>query len=336
MKRIKCILLFCFISGALFSQVDSITFANNNIIVGEIKGMNQGVLTIETDYSDDDFTIEWDEIKSISTITSFLITISDGRRYNGNIHSIENNEIKIITLDGRSTIVSPEEIVFMESVDKDFWSKMNASIDFGWDLTKANNLRQASLRSNIGYKAERWSISTYYNAFSSNQDSVSKVSRDDAGIGFRYYFQRKWFGGLSTSFFSNTEQKLILRSNGQIGAGTYLIQTNAAYWNISAGASFNSERYEHSGDDRQSLEGFFATELNLFDTGDLSLRTKIALYPSITESGRWRSDLNFDVKYDLPKDFYVKLGITFNYDNRPVQGASESDYVFATGFGWEL
>jgi hypothetical protein len=306
------------------------------VIIGEIKGMNQGVLSIETDYSDDDFTIEWKKVKSISTQTYFLITLTDGVRYNGQINSTKDNQIEIITFEDGVITVLPHEIVFMESVDKDFWSKMNASIDFGWDLTKANSLRQASLRSNIGYKAERWSVNTYYNAFSSNQDSVSKVSRDDAGIGFRYYFQRKWFGGLSTSFFSNTEQKLILRSNGKIGAGAHLIQTNAAFWNISGGASFNSERYEHSGDDRQSLEGFVDTELNLFDTGDLSLRTKISLYPGITESGRWRSDFNFDVKYDLPKDFYIKLGITFNYDNRPVQGASESDYVFATGFGWEL
>lgn len=336
MKRIKFSLFLCLITGAICAQQDTVTFANGNIILGEIKSMNQSVLTIETDYSDDDFTIEWDDIKFISTTTSFLITISDGRRYNGNIHSSGNDEIKIITLEGRTTTVSPDEIVFMESVDKNFWSKMNASIDFGWDLTKANNLRQASLRSNIGYKAERWSVNTFYNAFSSNQDSVSKVSRDDAGIGFRYYFQRKWFGGLSTSFFSNTEQKLLLRTNAKLGAGTYLIQTNSAYWNIASGASYNRERYEHSADDRQSLEGFVETELNLFDTGDLNLRTKIALYPGITESGRWRSDFNFDIKYDLPKDFYVKLGITFNYDNRPVQEASESDYVFATGFGWEL
>ena len=83
------------------------------------------------------------------------------------------------------------------------------------------------------------------------------------------------------------------------------------------------------------MEGFFGTELNLYDIGDLSLVTKVIAYPSFTESGRWRTDFNFDAKYDLPLDFYIKAGLTLNYDNRPVEGASETDYVFQTGFGWE-
>jgi hypothetical protein len=85
------------------------------------------------------------------------------------------------------------------------------------------------------------------------------------------------------------------------------------------------------------MEGFFGTELNMFDVGDLNLLTSIYAYPSITESGRWRSDFSFDAKYEMPfdDDFYIKLGITVNYDNRPVAGASEVDYIFYTGFGWE-
>jgi hypothetical protein len=56
----------------------------------------------------------------------------------------------------------------------------------------------------------------------------------------------------------------------------------------------------------------------------------------MTESGRWRIDYSFDTKYDLPLDFYIKVGFTLNYDNQPVAGASKTDYVFQTTFGWEL
>ena len=31
----------------------------------------------------------------------------------------------------------------------------------------------------------------------------------------------------------------------------------------------------------------------------------------------------------------IKVGVTFNFDNRPVEGASETDYVLYTGFGWQ-
>jgi len=336
MERSLLLFVLFTISINSVAQQDTITFNNDNILVGEIKEMQQGVLKIETDYSDSDFLIEWIKIKTIKTETNFLINLSDGRRFNGRLASDSIGNTTLFTFYHDTFTVRPEQIVFLESVDKGFWSQVYASIDFGWDITKANNLRQASMRSNIGYLAERWSTNAYYNAINSNQKNVEKVSRDDAGIDFKYFFERRWFSVISTTFLSNTEQKLNLRTNGKLGLGAYLVQTNAVYWNISGGASFNIERYQTSSDNRNSWEGYFATELKMFDTGDISLTSKIGLYPSITESGRWRSDFNFDVKYDLPKDFYVKLGITYNYDNQPVQDASSSDYVFATGFGWEL
>ena len=61
-----------------------------------------------------------------------------------------------------------------------------------------------------------------------------------------------------------------------------------------------------------------------------------SVFKSITEGGRTRADYKLDLKYDLPLDFYIGLGFTLNYDNQPVEGASESDYVFQTSFGWEL
>jgi len=73
----------------------------------------------------------------------------------------------------------------------------------------------------------------------------------------------------------------------------------------------------------------------MFDIGDLSLLTNLNAYPSITETGRWRVDYKIDTKYDLPLDFYIKINLTMNYDNRPAEAGRELDYVFTTGFGWE-
>jgi hypothetical protein len=44
--------------------------------------------------------------------------------------------------------------------------------------------------------------------------------------------------------------------------------------------------------------------------------------------------MNFNVKYDLLLDFYVKLDFTMNYYNQPADEARETDYVLQLGFGW--
>lgn len=57
--RLKIILLIncCLLSGiAVEAQKDSLVLKNGNVIVGEIKSMDKGVLTIKTGYSKKDFT----------------------------------------------------------------------------------------------------------------------------------------------------------------------------------------------------------------------------------------------------------------------------------------
>jgi hypothetical protein len=133
------------------------------------------------------------------------------------------------------------------------------------------------------------------------------------------------------------EQKLKLRSITKLGIGNYILRTNAVYLSASIGGAWNNENFTDAAEpSKNSSEGFAGIELNMYNIGDLSLLSNIIVYPSISERGRVRSDFKFDLKYDFPLDIYVKLGYTFNYDNKPVEGASETDYIFQTTVGWEL
>jgi len=57
--------LLCQINPVL-AQNDTLLLSNYDVIVGEVKGMNRGVLTVETNYSDADFKIEWDGIRKLN------------------------------------------------------------------------------------------------------------------------------------------------------------------------------------------------------------------------------------------------------------------------------
>ena len=198
-------------------------------------------------------------------------------------------------------------------------------------------MRQFTLRSNLGYLTENWNASFSLDAVKNSQDSVETTARTDVNFGYSYFIGKNWFLTISASFLQNDEQKLKLRSNPKVGIGNYLIQTNHAYLDLQGGVAWNNETYTDATiEDRSTNEVYLGAELNLFDFGDLSLLTNIYGYKSIDEDDRFRTDFKFDLKYDLPYDFYIKLGYTLNYDSEPVEGASESDYVLQTTFGWEL
>ena len=67
-----------------------------------------------------------------------------------------------------------------------------------------------------------------------------------------------------------------------------------------------------------------------------NLNTTLNFFPSLSVADRIRVDYILDIKYDLPLDFYVKLGFQFNYDNQPPELASGFDYLLNTGVGWKF
>ncbi len=340
-KRLVLIVVALFsISLTASAQVDTLILKNNNEVVGEIKSMSQGVLQIETDYSDSDFKINWEEIKYISTVTEFLVSIDDGKKYNGTLNSTGVNMITI-THDKGVIEFTTEDIVNLNSVSDGFWSRLYATIDIGYSATKANNFTQISSNSTIGYLADRWAADTYYNSLYSSQDDVDDTKRIDYGVAYKQYIIKGLYIPADISFLSNNEQLIDMRVVGKLGLGKFLIQKNSAYWGVTFGGTHVNESFLPATDStpadasKSGYEGFFGTELNLFDIGDFSLLTKLVVYPSFTEKGRVRSDFDINAKYDFPMDFYAKVSYSLNYDNQPVAGAPELDYVTSFGIGWE-
>lgn len=317
------------------AQRDSLWLSNGNIIVGELKDMARGVATLETPYSDSDFKIEWSEVRKVRTESTYLVQTVHGDRYTARLHSTDTGHVRMRGgID--SAVVLLGDIVYLKSVKADFWSRASASIDFGYNYTKANNLQQYSARCGVGYLTDRWSTAGTFNFVRSTQDDVDPIRRTDVGANYRRTLPHNFFAAMDISFLSNTEQLLDLRSSYQPTIGYYVARTNSMYLLGALGGAYTHEDYSTDAPRRESFEGLIGVELNMFDTGDLSLLLSSKAFPNFTEAGRWRMDHRFDVKYDLPLDLYVRAGITLNYDNRPVEGAPETDYVIQTALGWEL
>lgn len=333
--------LLLFPSFFLIAQSDSLILSNGDKIVGEIKNMSSGVVTIETDYSDSDFKIEWEKIKELYTDQLYTVVLTDKSVLTGSkVETTTPGKLKVSD-DYITREVDVNDIVYFRQLDEGFWSKVSASVDIGYSLTKANNLQQYNASANLGYQSDQWTHNASYRQVRSTQDEVDPIRRVEGAISTNYMMRNGIFFGGALNFLSNSEQSLELRTTGTVGSGYYMVRTNSWYWNGFLGVAINNENYEEDvaaagSSDRQSYEGVMGTELNLYDVGDLNLFTNFYWYPSLTESGRNRIDYKIDVSYDIFNDFYIKAGLTLNYDSKPLEGSSPSDYVILTGFGWEL
>ncbi len=201
--------------------------------------------------------------------------------------------------------------------------------------SKTNNSVQLTSAGNLKYSSDNYQSTFSFNTLVSNQDNVERIERRELGLMGRK-FLKNWYVEADMNYLSSTELGIKNRINPGLGAGRNIIITNKLYWAAGVGLNYNIEEYFDATQNKESVEAKLLTQFEMFNFSDLSVYTKVAGYPSLSEKGRFRLDYNLNFKYDLPYDFYIKLDFTLNYDNQPSGNASGTDYVLTSGVGWEL
>lgn len=337
MIKIKKYLLFSILtlSSVLNSQNDTIQLKNNDVLVGEVKSLDKGVLTLKTSYSDKDFKIDFNEVKGLIIQKKCLVLLADGKRRFGNLRTDEEGLV-ITLLDNIIERYQLEDIIRLNEIDDKFWSRIRGSIDFGFNIAKANNNAQFTVSGSVNYIDRLWLFSGDISVLNASQTDAANTKRTDAGLQLISILTQKWYLLGDVSYLSNTEQALDGRINPSIGFGRFLLSSNKLYFGLSLGITYNIENYVNTTLNKTSTEAITKFTFNMFNFEDISLNTSLDLYTSLSEKGRFRSDYDITLKYDLPLDFYIKIGFTLNYDNQPAIAGNDFDYVFNSGIGWKF
>lgn len=336
--RLLITLLLFLTSWSVMAQVDTVYSSRGQKVYGEIKKMARGVIFMATSYSESDFRIDWDYVTGVYSRTQFIITAQNHYIIGHLEPSNKEGEVIVVASSDSSRFVIPLiSILKMESFEDRFLDRLYASISLGYSLQKTNNVQQLSLRSSIGYNAERWSLAATGNSVNSSQDSIQSTRRFDGNFSVKRTTSSKLFTNYQIDLLQNDEQLLQLRTNQKLGFGYYVKRNHAWYFSVNSGMSWNNEVYtDESIRNLNSAEIFAAYEINLFNVKDFSLVNSVFCYYTVGGVDRVRLDSKLDLKYDMPLDFYIQAGITHNFDSNPVSGAARTDYVIQTTFGWNF
>ncbi|MDW3210840.1 MAG: DUF481 domain-containing protein [Reichenbachiella sp.] len=340
MKRSTLFVLFILSSFVSFSQnQDTVYMHNNQILIGEIKELENGVLKIETEYSEDDFSVDWDDAKSLKTNTSFIIMLSHNYRFTGTISPDPNNSDYLILYpqEGSKMFAKTVEIVYLKSLEDAFLDRISANIDAGLSITKASDTKQLNVSGGISYLDTNLQSDLYVNALSNVVQDTIVTERDNYGASLKVFFARKWYVLGAADFLKSDEQNLDIRTTVQTGIGRDIIRNNKMYLVTATGLALNAEKYSHEDDaSGESMETFAEIEYKAFGIKDFTLSTKVQYFTILANRNRQRVNVTFDIKYDLPLDFYIGANVTYNYDSNDETTGSPSDYVIKSSVGWKF
>lgn len=333
----KCFLFSLFFLSCigLYAQKDTLYFKNKEMMVGEVKSMSNNILVAETKYSDQDFKIQFDQVSKLILVNKYSIYLVDGSRFYGTLKSKKENEATI-TDDDTIQDVSISKIVSLNKIESGFWKHFTGSLDFGYNFAKTNNSQQLTLAMQLNYVSEKWIHTVKYDELRTVQDDVDDIKRIEVDLDTKKYYRDSWFFNSNFSYLSNTSQSIKGRYSPNFGMGNYLVRNNKLYFLVGAGLAYNIEKYFDPASDKNSFEAVMTTQFNMFNVKDIDISTSVIMFPSLSEKGRFRTDVDFSFKYDLPLDFYIKSSVNANFDNQTSQNTEKLDYVYSMGFGWKL
>ncbi len=328
---------FLFLPFITVAQLDTVITKTGETFIGTVERINKAVLTFDSKSGDSDYKIEWKQVKSINTVHEHRVIVNKKQVIIARFEDKDPNDSMLTLVSGGVGIDFPyEKVLNAKKIDDDFWGKLDADINMGYNFAKSTKTHQLTLRTSVGYLTDRWGVDGFYDEFFSLIDTVQS-SRTEAALNTQYILPSAWYWEASANWFSSDEQEIALRTTYMAGFGRYLLNDPVKYLQASLGLALNRENFQQSEiSDKESFEAFLKSSYVLFDHKYFGINSSFTGFLNLDDTERYRSTFNVDFTWDIGDSFDLVWGYSINYDSKPPNGGQQSDYVISLTIGWEL
>jgi uncharacterized protein DUF481 len=341
--NIQAVILSCvFFSGtSLFAleSSDVIVMKNGDRLTGEIKGLSAGVLYISIDYILGTSSVEWSKVTHLESKQLFVVKTEDGSAYTGTLKTTNTPggrpmEIAVAEASGKAVIESPE-IVQMEVTSSKFFQRFNGSINTGVIYSKGNESTQYNLGSQIEYPRERWGAAASFNSTLSSSTGTTASTRNQLDLGaYRLMRWNNWFYKGLGGVLQSSEQGIIHQTTFGGGVGRYLKNSNLARISVLVGFAGQNTAYQQDIASQNLAFGLVAANLQFFRFDKTNGSVSAILMPGISDPNRVKFNLNASYYIKLTGNLSWNVSVYDNWDSKPPDGLSGSDYGSSSGLSW--
>jgi uncharacterized protein DUF481 len=335
MNRIISILFFgltIFLSKNIVAQkTDWVFLKNGNYLLCEIKQLEFGKLSIKADEMGT-IKVEWDAIDSLWSEKDFAMRLQSGTlvlsKLDSSFYEYNNYEW--------------EDIIELTQLNRRFWSQLEGKADVGLNYTKSSDVFQLNVHGSLSYRGLRntsnlsiSNITTIDNA----KEAEGRALKKDLDLSNDYYFSRNILIRALIGFDQNTELGINARIFAGSGIGKEFLHSQNAWLILGAGARGNREWSTDQISDRYSIEGALSLEFKRFsyNTPKMDIGSSFTIFPSFTEWGRVRADLDIRADIEIIADFFLGVKFYYSLDNNPVdETAAKSDWGVTTSIGYNF
>jgi small nuclear ribonucleoprotein (snRNP)-like protein len=315
---------------------DTVFLKNGDRIIGDVKELSRDLLRYKTDAMDTVY-IRWDDIASIETSKSLRIELKNGRRLVGSIGRADGPEQLVISTSKEDEIHHLDELVaFVPLKLQQAWvDRIDGGVKFGLSGNKGSSIRW-TVGANGLYRGEDWELSGRFDSILTNRTDGTDSERINFVTNYRRLLRERWFWTVVGGYDKNDELGIDDRWSLGGGAGRFFVRNNSLELMFNSGL-LASREFRADGINNAVevyLNGGFAWFKHRFPKTDL--RTDVLLLPSLTDSGRFRSNWDVSVSREIVTDLSLDLSVYYTTDNKPPNESAKDDWGIVTAIEYEF
>ena len=320
-----------FVSKGFSQKIDTIYHENGNILTGDFKKLNYGVVSWKMDGMGT-ISLETPKIMNIKSIKQFEVKLKNGQIYFGSFDTTKiERKVKIVS-SNKTHLVNINDIVEVYPIKKSFWLRTTGNLSLGFNYSKGSDIASLAFSGNLNYRKRSSSFRLNWTNNNTFQGDTLSATNINVGIGYQRILKNYWSAGTILSGSQNSQLGYKLRMN-LAALGIRDIVYN--WWNryfIAAGVSVQRETpFEDTGD-ITDLAGMITTVWKVYKYTDpkVWVDTDLSLIPYITGDWRYRVDFNLNPKIGVIANT-MQIGFKFYYsfDSKPPANAS-------SGYDWGI
>jgi hypothetical protein len=320
------LLLFMFAYRLSAQKVDTIYHINQNILTGDFKKLNYGVVKWEMSGMGT-ISLETPKINNIKSNKQFEIKLKSGMLYFGSFDTTHvEREVKILTADGPEH-VKIDDIVEVYPIKKSFWLRTTGNISLGFNFSKGSDVASLAFSGDLNYRKRKSSYQLSWNNDNTFQADTLSSTNINLTLGYQRILKNYWSLGTFVGGSQNSQLGYKLRLNFT-ALGIRDIVYN--WWNryfIAGGLSVQRETpFEGSGE-ITDLAGIVTTVWKVYKYTEpkIWVDSDLSFIPYITGDWRYRVDFNLNPKIGIySNNLQIGFKLYYSYDSRPPEKASST------------
>jgi len=322
--------------GYARDKTDVVMLRNGDHLSGDIVSVEFGILTLKTDNMST-LSIEWPAVRSVTSKFDFAIERRDGSKYHGVIATSADGADLMVETAAGAMRMPMEEVERISRFSPRFWDRINGALAVGFSYTKSSAIQVGSVNFNSNYRSTAIDGTLAFSSNTTKDSSGKTTNRDLLTSGVMFLRQSRNFWGLLGSLERDQALGIDARLTGGAGVGRRFLQSVYTELTGIAGLVATEEWIVDNPTSKTSLEAVLGGTWQIYKFIEPKTRLDFGLYvfPSLTESGRYRSTGNLALTHKFPHDLTLGLTGYLSYDNKPPEPTAEkSDYGLTLNVGY--